>query len=218
MTKEKVRVVIDDREAEEILPYFENHDEVEDWYIDRLEIGDIQIEEADFLAERKTMGDYSGSLTSGHLTDQIRRMKEVSDNCYILLEGNMSDTEFLPHSNLPSTAIRGHMASTMARQGVPVVLCSNKKYLVDMAVRLGRKYIESPGSAHLDIGDIDKTAPTTMRMYGCIDGVGPEMAKRLYEEYPTMIDLSRTTKSKLKMLEGIGDTLAVQILEEISQP
>ena len=46
--------------------------------------------------------------------------------------------------------------------------------------------------------------PTTKRMDGCIDGVGPELAATLYDASPSVADLLEASVTDLEALEGIG--------------
>lgn len=215
MVKEYVTLVVDDRENEDVIEAVNRHPEVENWYIDRLEIGDIQCESADLLIERKTMEDYAGSLRSGHLADQLSRMREVSENCFILVEDDLDSSESLTHTQMRGESIRGSMASTMARKNTPVVPCSNVELLVDMSVRLSRKFIEDPGTAHLNISNLGEEEPTMKRMYTCLPDIGPERADRLYEEFPHIGQILAASAEQLTEVEGIGEKTAEKIMEEL---
>lgn len=215
MPKEKVTLVIDDRENEDVIAAVNRHPEVENWYIDRLEIGDIQCKKADVLFERKTMSDYAGSLKSGHLNDQIARMREVSENTFILIEDDMKTSDSLSHTAMRGESIRGSMASIMTRKNTPAIPCSDVDLLVDMAVRISRKFIEEPGTAHLQASDLGNEEPLTKRMYACFPDIGPEKAEKLYDEFPNIGELLAVSEDQITEVEGIGDKTAETIKDEL---
>ncbi|MFC6903852.1 helix-hairpin-helix domain-containing protein [Halalkalicoccus tibetensis] len=56
-----------------------------------------------------------------------------------------------------------------------------------------------------------RNEPTAKRMYGCIEGIGPELAERLYEAHPSVAALSGASIEELCALEGIGEARARRI-------
>lgn len=216
MSKKEVSVLIDDREPSEFISEVAAHEEVRDWEADRLEIGDLKFEEADLLIERKTPGDYNSSLTSGHLKSQIERMKQVTDNSYILVEGDLRDFEDMEYSGIPATAIRGSVASIMARDDVPIVPCSDRESLIDISVRLARKYIEEPGRGMMDSGPIDVGEPFAKRVYGLIGGIGRDTAETVHSRYQTIPEAQEASISELCELDGIGNKTAEKIKDHLN--
>ncbi|MFC7154092.1 helix-hairpin-helix domain-containing protein [Halomarina halobia] len=74
-----------------------------------------------------------------------------------------------------------------------------------MAVRLGRKHVEEPSTPALPRSSVAVLdAPTPKRMYGCIDGIEPDTADRLYEAYPAVTELLAASPAELMTIEGIG--------------
>ncbi|WP_049927626.1 helix-hairpin-helix domain-containing protein [Halopiger goleimassiliensis] len=210
----RVAVTVDDREPSVVTAAVRSHPDVTTVDVDRLAAGDVAIGAVGI--ERKTPRDYVTGVASRSGTDlheQIERLAAAYDHAYLLLEGDFADLESLRTAVSPE-AIRGSMASITARHGVPVVPCTDRTALVDYAVRLGRKHVEDPSSRRLPVGSVpNRREPTTKRMYGCIDGVGPELAARLYEAYPTVADLLEASPAELTALEGIGETRARRIYE-----
>jgi hypothetical protein len=77
------------------------------------------------------------------------------------------------------------MGSITARYGAPVVPWTDRRRLVDHAVRLGRKHPEDPSRRTLPVGSVpSRREPTARRMYACIEGIGPGLAEALYDAYP----------------------------------
>jgi Fanconi anemia group M protein len=217
---ETVDVVVDNREPPEVLTAVDQHDDVNDWRLDQLDIGDIRFEYAGVLIERKTPEDYAASVLSGRLDSQLHRMADAQDRPYVLVEGSISDFDSLEHTRIRSQSLRGHVASTMARRRVPVLFCDEMDLLVDMSVRLARKNLEAPSRSEMELvsaaGVESKSLSQTMRLFTAIDGVGPVTAQSLEDEFVSMEALVRANQSDLEAVEGIGDVTAADISEAIS--
>jgi len=215
--KQTVTVAVDSREPlDELLPLLIDHDEVEEFEVDTLESGDLAIEGVGF--ERKTPSDYATSITDDddHLRGQVERMGDQYDHAYVLLEGDMSDFDFLSHTRMKPTSLRGFAASLTAREGIPVIPCSNTENLIDYAVRQARKHIEDPSASSLRTKTTaDSTAPVVKRMYGCIDGVGADTASKLHLQFPSLQDALDADESDFEGIEGIGPKTAQKIHEAL---
>lgn len=207
-----VAVVVDDREPSRVVDAVRAHDDVERVEVRRLDAGDVVVGEVGI--ERKTLPDYVRTLVGRgdpDLYDQVRRLTEAYAHPYLLLEAEFpADAD----EGVPAAAVRGSAASVTARLGAPVVPCSDLDRLVDVAVRLGRKHVEDPSASRgrLPSGSVTGLdAPTAKRMYGCIDGVGPGTAERLYEAYPTVEGLLAASTEDLLAIDGIGPSRAEAI-------
>lgn len=205
----RVAVTVDDREPAGVLEAVRDHPDVTEVVVDRLPTGDLAIDSVGI--ERKTLRDYVNSAmgrSGSDLTDQVERMAAAYDHAYVLLEGDFADLATLRTTVSPES-VRGSMASITARQEVPVIPCTDRTQLVDFAIRLGRKHVEDPSSRRLPVGSVaSRREPTTKRMYGCIEGIGPELAAALYERYPTVEALLAASLEDLTRIDGIGETRA----------
>ncbi|MFC4439057.1 MULTISPECIES: ERCC4 domain-containing protein [Natrialbaceae] len=205
----RVAVTVDDREPAGLIEAVRSHADVSDVAIDRLPAGDLVI--GSVAVERKTPRDYVNGVmgrAGPDLHEQLERLAASYDHPYLLLEGDFADLDALRTSVDPA-AIRGSMASITARQAVPVIPCTDRRRLVDFAVRLGRKHAEDPSRRRLPTGSVpSRREPMTKRMYGCIDGIGPGLAATLYEAYPTVAGLLEASVSDLERIDGIGETRA----------
>ncbi|MFC7008114.1 helix-hairpin-helix domain-containing protein [Halalkalicoccus salilacus] len=208
----QVHVNVDDREPASLVRAVREHPDVASVEVIRLSAGDLAIDGVGF--ERKTLRDYVGSAmgrSGPDLDDQVRRLVERYDHAYVLLEGNLDDVEEL-RTGIPASAIRGSIASITARLGVPVLPCSDRERLVDMATRIGRKHVEEPSARRLPTGAITaRNEPTAKRMYACIDGIGPRLAAALYESYPSVEALLSASVAELREIDGVGEGRARRI-------
>ena len=212
-----VVVAVDDREPTVVVDAVRAHVDVDAVEVHRLAAGDLVV--GDVGVERKTLRDYASALVgrSGpDLYDQARRLSGSYAHSYVLLEAELpADGD----AGVPAAAVRGSAASITARLGTPVVPCSDLDRLIDMTVRLGRKHAEDPSTPGLPPSAVTEfDAPTPKRMYGCIDGIGPEMAERLYEAYPTVVDLVAASPEDLMAVEGVGPKRADAICSAFRNP
>lgn len=196
-------VEIDDREPTGVIESVRARPDVDRIRVCRLDVGDVVI--GDVGIERKTLRDYVRSLIGRgrpDLYDQVRRLCDRYPHRYLLLEDEFpADAD----QTVPSSAVRGSAASITARYRTPVIPCSDRDRLIDMAVRLGRKHTEEPARRSLPYGSVTELeAPVAKRMYGCIDGIGPDIADHLYRAFPTVIEVATATREELQTVEGIG--------------
>lgn len=212
----QVHVTVDDREPAAVIRAVREHPDVASVEVVRLPAGDLAIEGAGF--ERKTLPDYvsTAMARSGpDLDDQVRRLDERYAHAYVLLEGNLDGIEGL-RTGVPASAIRGSIASVIARHGVAVLPCSDRERLVDMATRIGRKHVEEPSDRRLPASSVTtRDEPTAKRMYACIDGIGPRLAAALYESYPSVEALLAASSEELRAIDGIGEGRARRIHEAL---
>ena len=205
-----IEVVVDDREPAAVVEAVESHADVDAVSLRRLDAGDVFVGAVG--VERKTLGDYVNALigrSAPDLFDQVRRLAGAYEHAYLLLEDQFpSDGD----EGVPAAAVRGSAASITARHDVPVIPCSDRARLVDVAVRLGRKHGGEPSTRALGNGAVPaRDVPSAKRMYGCIEGVGPEVAGRLHEAYPAVADLLAASREELLAVPGVGEKRAEAI-------
>ncbi|WP_224268411.1 ERCC4 domain-containing protein [Haloprofundus salinisoli] len=227
----QVSISVDDREPSTLVSAVRAHEDVAAVNVSRLASGDIVVGDARetpvradgsldsdaavlVAFERKTVRDYASSVfrrSGTTLGDQVEHMNAAYPHSYVLLEGNLTDVDALGDR---ASAVRGSMASITARDATPVIPCGTQRLLVDVAVRIGRKHLESPSTRPLRAGAVaNLNEPVTKRMYGCIAGVGTETAAALYDAYPTVESVLSATVSDLQRIEGVGEVRARAIHE-----
>lgn len=225
MSKKEVCVRVDWREerSPEVIEEVERHSDVADYRIAELDNGDIEVRESwdddspVLLFERKTPGDFASSMTDedDHLRDQVERLTEVQGTARVLIDGDMEDFESLSHTDVLARSLRGFVASLEENDGARIKFCSHTANLVDMAIRIARKNFEESSSSLRVKSAVDNTEPFEKRVYGCITGVGPEMAHRLYEAFPTIPDALAADVEHLTAIDGVGDVMAERIHDSL---
>ena len=218
--KQKVDVSLDVNEPPKMSYAIDKNSDVENLELVRLDACDIEIEGVGF--ERKTVSDYINTMKgegSRTFEDQLYKMTERYGVCYILIDGDMSETESPFKTQMLGSSIRGHMASVTARESNSVravIPCSNTLLLVDMAVRLARKHVEDESRSYVPKPAIGMNEPTTKMMYACIDGIDAELSQRLYQVWPSISKFTEeVTYDKLTKIDGIGEKKAAEIINSI---
>ncbi|PHQ43897.1 hypothetical protein Z052_01805 [Halorubrum sp. C191] len=218
MSKESVPAVVDTREPVEVAALVAEHEEVDG--VEREELAAADIVFGTVGVERKTIDDYVASIEDGRITEQIEKLADAFETAYILIDGDLVESEQLWQSGMSPASVRGHIASTTAREnGIEAVIpCSSTELLVDLGVRLARKHVEDPSRSYVPSPDITgRDADVTTQMYACLPGVGPKTAAALAERWPSMTAfVSDVDWEALQRVDGIGEETAASILTALS--
>lgn len=130
-----MKLLIDTHEPKKVQRYAEQMEfETE---VKPLPVGDIVFEEKGIVVERKEIGDWVGSIRSGHLQKQLQQMINFP-HPYLIISGKTQDLHF---GGIKWTAEQhaGSLASCMVRYpNLKVMFVENDKQLV----RLVKKIIE----------------------------------------------------------------------------
>lgn len=79
----KYNLTVDTREPPEIAEMFAQHPQVE--LVVRAELPDGDIAHGDLLVERKTLADFINGWRSGHVHDQIARLRDSGKKCVLVI-------------------------------------------------------------------------------------------------------------------------------------
>jgi len=210
--KKQVQVIIDSNEEAqnpELTELFVLHEDVEKFNIEPLETGDFIIE--DCMFERKTPSDFAGSLKKGRLREQVDRMNKSDYHPFVLVEGDMSDFSNLEHTQMPSKSLRGMTASIIGRYDIPVVFCSEGKYLADIAIRIARKTVEDPSQIQVSNSETVKEVPFIVKFFMNFDGIGLETAEKLADSFESVESTLNADINQFQQVDGVGDVTAKEI-------
>lgn len=214
----ELQVVIDEREKRSGLhETFQKHDDVSEVETEMLEIGDVIIN-GTIVFERKTPGDFIGSIQNRRLESQIERMYEIfgPENTYIAIEGDMSDFDNMQYTQFPAKAARGYVGSLSARWQCVPLFTTDQTLMVDTMTRIARKHFESTNRVVRDPTDSpskgkdDFFARTVLQL----SGVGKSKIKPLRKEFESVSQLSEATNDELTSIDGIGNKTAKSIIDQ----
>ncbi|RAP48863.1 MAG: Hef nuclease [Methanosphaera sp. rholeuAM74] len=173
-------------------------------------VGDYQITD-DIIIERKTVEDFSKSITDKRLYQQA---KELTTNCHkplLIIEG-----ENIYHTFLHPNAIRGAMASIAIDFKIPIIQTQNETDTAFMIKRIAIR--EQNKKNRKEVSIRTQTKPVTLPQQQLfitesLPGIGPVSAKNILRHFKTIKNLVNATKKELKEVEGIGEKTANGIID-----
>lgn len=173
-------------------------------------VGDYQITD-DIIIERKTVEDFSKSITDKRLYQQA---KELATNCHkplMIIEGENIYNTFL-HPN----AIRGSLATIALDFKIPIIQTQNETDTAFMLKRIALREQEKDNKKPVSIRT--QTKPVTLPeqqlfITESLPGIGPVSAKSLLKHFKTIKNLVNASKKDLKSVEGIGEKTATNIID-----
>lgn len=219
-------MVIDSREPEQVDALFQENDDVLDVQRWQLEVGDYVVrvneDEDPIVFERKTISDFIGSMKNRRLETQVNEMYKEFDpeNSFVLIEGDMQDYDFMPHSEFSSQSARGFVASLSGRWQCVPLFCSDQVHLADMVVRVARKCVEETDRILRDPDSTPTTADPTFydKMLIQLDGVGRQTKEEIQKQFETPEEfIEDADVDNLQDVKGVGSKTAESILSQIEE-
>lgn len=178
--------------------------------VKNMSVGDYQITD-DIIIERKTVEDFSKSITDKRLYQQA---KEMVNNCkkpLMIIEG-----ENIYHTFLHPNAIRGAMASIALDFRIPIIQTQNETDTAFMIKRIALREQEKDDKKPVSVRT--QTKPVTLPeqqlfITESLPNIGPVSAKKLLQHFKTVKKLFTASKKELKDVEGIGEKTATNIID-----
>lgn len=183
-----------------------------------LDCGDFMIynseEDKAILIERKSIGDFIGSMMSGRIFEQLERLKAVNAKPMILVEGSFAQGRRYGKVNVSS--ILGCLVNIELKWGVPIVTLPSKKwtpyYLLAIANCLGK-----PKRPYALRGGAPRKMTLRQKQEYLLSGlpsVGPTTSRGLLEYFKSPLTLF-THLEQLEEVKGVGKKIAHDIMEVI---
>lgn len=174
-----------------------------------LDAGDYLLDNA-VLVERKTIGDFVGSLVDGRLFPQAARLAHSRYRSLLLIEGprprSMSDVH--PH------ALEGALVSLAAMWRLPVLHSSEPEHSL-LILRLLAHQVSRTQQPVLRRFDRKPKRLASRRLFLLqgLPGVGPALAHRLLCHFGSIEGVLSADASDLAEVRGIGAGKAARIRE-----
>lgn len=174
---------------------------------------------ADVGIEAKSIEDYLQSLYSGHLERQLQNLEDNYNSAVLLIHGTL-DQHIAKGKRrgkkIPYAKVFGSFTGSLARfstdYDISIITFPNKS----LAARFICKRFEKHGTlgSSSTYRLLRKTATEDMRI-DILQGAGCSVAiaKRLLEQYGSVIEISSLTAKELQAVEGIGKVRAKRILD-----
>ncbi|OIP14626.1 MAG: hypothetical protein AUK51_16330 [Comamonadaceae bacterium CG2_30_59_20] len=160
--------------------------------------------------ERKTAEDFAASIMDRRLFLQIAMLKATYAKVFILIEGDMFDTQ----SAIAPEAITGALSYITVIEGIPVVATVSPAHSAAMMITMQRHAIEGLGYEIPLRGPKPKSrAPQAQFLIEGLPGVGPSAAKKLLAHFGSAQGVLAATPDQFKAVRGIGPKTIANIRE-----
>lgn len=168
--------------------------------IEELECGDYVL--ADGMAvERKTAEDFVGSIMDRRLFLQIEMLKRTYAKIYILVEGDLFDTE----SAIAAESVIGALSFITVLEGIPVISTYNTAHTAATLLTMQRHALDGLGYEVPLRGSKPKSrAPQAQYLVEGLPSIGPSVAKKLLAHFGSALAIFNATPEQLKGVRGVG--------------
>lgn len=179
-------------------------------HVKNMGVGDYQITD-DIIIERKTVEDFSKSITDKRLYQQAKELASNCDKPLMIIEG-----ENIYHTFLHPNAIRGALSAIAIDFKIPIIQTQNETDTAFMIKRIAIR--EQDKDVKKNISVRSQTKPVTLPQQQLfitesLPGIGPVSAKNLLNHFKTVKNLVNASKNELKEVEGIGEKTASGIID-----
>jgi len=204
-------ILVDSKEtkAKRLFEYLSQHAEIE---VLNLTVGDYIV--GDILVERKSSVDFIKSIVDGRLWNQLRNLKEASENPLILIEGSLAFPIRKGITKIHQNVVIGAVASLIVDWKVPVVVLPSYTWTAELLVRMDKKFTEPDKKTFFRARAKPKALTPDDEIRRVVEGlpdVGPETAHRLLKRFKTLKRLFCATRAELASVPGIGEKRAARL-------
>ena len=190
--------------------------------ITKLDVGDYTTTLASVGIERKTFNDFITS--SNRITRQLTDLKRTYNIPILLIEGspvyNVHNGKLMnyakPNFTQLNQSLKWYHASLFhfAMNGIIVSHTKNLNETI-WFLKHTEEYFER--SVHHPLGmDLHDDKSRLTSIYAMLPGIDAVIAERIYEEFPSLLELSDTTIDRLEQIDGIGEKKARAIVRFIN--
>ncbi len=159
--------------------------------------------------ERKTIGDFLGSLAQGRLFEQLQRMKSCYPVSFLLVEAFD-----LAHFQKPK-AIYGALLHIMLAMNIKVIFTQSKEQTAEVLLLLaGRKNAAAKSTGETIPAGKKKQMFFSRQQLEALESiplVGKQKAKLLLEKFGSLQGVFTASRSELRKIPGIGRKAAANI-------
>jgi ERCC4-type nuclease len=220
--KEKIKIIMDHREMNEILKQTLRSNPSVNLEISTLKTGDFLLNDL-LLVERKTFHDMVASIKDGRIFQQACRLTSASEHHLIILEGTTQDTKSI---RMKREAIQGAMICLSLKFRIPILRSISPEETGKLMIRAYQQLADGENhKRHLPPRPASFKRNTKFKQQMFIlqglPGVGPAKAKMLLDKFGTLKAIFSACVSDLKETDGVGKYTAEQIfavLHEEIQP
>jgi ERCC4-type nuclease len=188
-------------------------------WIEELEGGDYYVQ-GEFLIERKTPLDLIGSVKTGRLWEQAKKLKSAENvKPLILIEGNPK--AFSKYTGWNVMSYHSVQLALIFGWNIPIYYTPDWKWTVDFLFQLARKTVEE-GKERIYPVSFKPHAETVQEMIRrvaeSLPSIGPKQAIELLKYFKTVKRIINANIDELQEVKGIGERKASLIYKVVNEP
>ncbi len=217
MKELKVRIYVDVREERSSIPKIL---EKEGALVirRRLDVGDYLVSE-DSVVERKSVGDFASSLFDGRLFDQAKRLREVYNNVYYIIEGNIKKIVYRWNNRLKQFS--SAMITLATVFDAKILWSVNEENTAYIILALARNLQSHEGRTHIVIHKkprLSSIEEWQLYVVQSFPGIGPRLAESILNEFKTVEKFCNASLTELSRISGLGERRAELIKRILKTP
>jgi ERCC4-related helicase len=207
--KSNVKIIIDHRESRSPVMRFLSQKDIA-VELQQLDVGDYIISSR-IGVERKTVDDFLNSLIDGKLFIQMKNLRATFSRPLLVVEGE----GLLTKRNINANAIFGSIVSIIVDFGIPIITTRTPQETADFLSVMAHREQKEENRAIAIRGQ--KTSRTiSEQQQFLIEGlpnISGVLAQRLLQHFGSIRSLANATEEDLCQVNGIGKTIALDILK-----
>ncbi|MEK6910878.1 MAG: ERCC4 domain-containing protein [Nanoarchaeota archaeon] len=190
--KEKVKIIIDYREKNSLVPseLMALNFEIQ---FQQLPLGDYIVNNT--IIERKTLSDLQASIMNKRIFFQLTDLSQT--NSLLIIEGNKETSTNIIHPN----ALKGFLLSLSTEYKVPFIFSENEKDTALYISLLARKPINKEISLRQTRSFLSEEEQKQFILEG-FPGIGPSTAKKLLKEFKSLKNIFNASQEDLEKIIG----------------
>lgn len=199
-----IKITVDDRERNDHLLATLQQAATE-ISIKRLPVGDYLLDK--LIVERKSLADFSASITDGRLFRQASSLTRVSEQPLVIVEGTDEDWG---KSGISREALNGALISLVLIFKIPVLFSSCPEETAKMILFAARQWNRFSYLNELyprpNNGRKKSTKKQKIQSHVLqgIPGIGPARAKELINKFGTLAAIFNASDKQLETISGMG--------------
>jgi len=187
--KQKPKIICDIHEKNSmILANLSENKDIE-LEIKNLEVGDYLAD--DTIVERKTIRDFTSSIISKRLIQQLENMLQYEKRI-LIIEGDIKD------SMINENAIRGMMLSIEIDRKIPIIQTKDENETTKFLILLAKRQLKPAAEMTFHSRKPETKTEQIQYIIESFPNIGPKNAKALLKKFKTIKDIINAPEEELR--------------------
>ncbi|MCC7140136.1 MAG: nuclease [Planctomycetes bacterium] len=182
-------------------------------YVARLDVGDVEVGPG-VRVERKTVADFSASLSDGRLFDQAARLCRGPWRPLLVVEG----ADSIPAAAIPERPLRGVLVSLLVAFRLPLLRTLSVDETAEFLAAIARQESRRRHRRAASGATPRPARRVALDVLGAIPGIGDVRARRLLRRFGSVPAVLGAPPGALTEVEGVGPSSAASIRAAADPP